>query len=89
MAEAVRASESGEQSVELGGKTPSPMGRSGRAGGLRCSFCQAPLGQENETMAAGTKAHGQRVEQNLLADIRWPCARAPADIVSFSWSSAA
>jgi hypothetical protein len=31
----------------------------------------------------------QRVEQNLLADIRWPCARVPADIVSFSWPSRA
>ena len=70
MAEAVRASESGEQSVELGGKTPSPMGRSGRAGALRCSFCQAPLGQENETMEAGTRAHGQRMSASRFCSTR-------------------
>ena len=69
MAEAVRA-DSGEQSVELGGKNPAPQGRSGRASGLRCSFCQAPLGQENETMEAGTRAHGQRMSASRFCSTR-------------------
>jgi len=69
MAEAVRA-DSGEQSVELGGKTPAPQGRSGRASGLRCSFCQALLGQENETMSAGTRAHGQRMSASRFCTTR-------------------
>lgn len=70
MAEAVRVPDSGEQSVELGGKTPAPQGRSGRASGLRCSFCQAPLGRENETMSAGTRAHGQRMSASRFCSTR-------------------
>ena len=41
MAEAVWASPPREQAVELGGETPSSMGR--KTNRLRCSFCQAEL----------------------------------------------
>jgi len=70
MAEAVWAPGSGEQSVELGGTTPSPTTRAAKANGLRCSFCQALLGSENESMPAGAGAHGQRMSASRFCSTR-------------------
>jgi hypothetical protein len=36
---------------------------------LRCSFCQAPLGQEHETMSAGAR-HGQRISASSFCSTR-------------------
>lgn len=70
MAEAVWAPSSEEQSVELGGATPSPPSRAAKANGLRCSFCQAALGAENEPMSAGAGAHGRRMSASRFCSTR-------------------
>jgi hypothetical protein len=70
MAEAVWAPSSEEQSVELGGATPSPPSRASNANGLRCSFCQAALGAENEPMSAGAGAHGRRMSASRFCSTR-------------------
>jgi hypothetical protein len=70
MAEAVWASDSGEQSVELGGATPSPPSRAAKVNGLRCSFCQARLDTENESMPAGAGAHGRRMSASRFCSTR-------------------
>jgi hypothetical protein len=71
MAEAVWASRPGEQAVELGGETPSSLGRSGKANRLRCSFCQAELDEETEPVdAAPGKQQRPRISSSRFCSAR-------------------
>jgi hypothetical protein len=70
VAEAVWASRPGGQAVELGGETPSSLGRSGKPLGLRCSFCQAELGQETEPVDTAPGKQRQRTSVSRFCSAR-------------------
>jgi hypothetical protein len=70
MAEAVQAPRPGEQAVELGGETPSSLGRPGTANRLRCSFCQAELDRETGPVDAAVGKQGPRISASRFCSTR-------------------
>jgi hypothetical protein len=64
------ASRPAEQAVELGGETPSSLGRPGKVNRLRCSFCQADLDAETEAGDAAPGKQGPRISASRFCSAR-------------------
>jgi hypothetical protein len=67
-----------KQAVELDrDTTPAPV-RNRDANQLRCSFCQAELGEEIELTISGSTKHGQRTSSRFCSKYCRDCVRALA-----------
>jgi hypothetical protein len=60
----------GKQPVELGHDTPQLVARTRKAEPLRCSFCQAELGEDLGLMTPGSGKHGQRTSASRFCSPR-------------------
>lgn len=81
----------GGQAAEFGRRTPSPPARNRDAKQLRCSFCQAELGDDIELTIPGSGKHGQRTASSscsthcrdcVLALSALPSPLASSDFIS-------